>query len=530
MSESDWRPRRGHGAVPARTERSQSKEPARLAELGSFRLAGVPARSGPIAVIDIGSNSIRLVVFESLTREPAPIFNEKVFAALGKTVGETGKLNPEGVTQAFSTLTRYSRLLKAMQVEACHIVATAAVRDATDGIAFLEEVKRRSELSITIISGEEEGRLSAEGVLSGIPDADGAMGDMGGGSVELVRLVKGVVGQRTTMPFGPFRLMALGGTYQSQVAAIDARLGGLPWLPDVQGAAVYAVGGIWRAFAKVHMEQVGHPLHIIHHYAIDAQEALEFAQFLSRLSRASIEGTGISRRRVESLPYAALFMERLLKRTQPRRLVFSAFGLREGILHDLLPPETRALDPLLSACDAIAGKLGRFGTADALIAWMRPLGPAFSSHQRLSLAACLLSDIGWLEHPDYRSEQAYLRALRMPFGGIDHLGRAYIALALHLRYGGRPDDPVTSVSHALLDEPTFRQAVSLGLQLRLAYTLCGGALSLLDSTSLSREGGKIILRIARDAADLRVDAVERRLDALAKSMDVGSEIWIEPVL
>jgi exopolyphosphatase/guanosine-5'-triphosphate,3'-diphosphate pyrophosphatase len=276
------------------------------------------------------------------------------------------------------------------------------------------------------------------------------------------------------------------------------------------------------------MEQVGHPLHIIHHYAIDTREAIDFAQFLSRLSRASIEGTGISRRRVEALPYAAMFMERLLKRAQPQKLVFSAFGLREGILHDLLPPETRALDPLLSACDAVANRLGRFGAADSLIAWLRPLGPSSPILQRLAMASCLLSDIGWLEHPDYRSEQAYLRALRMPFGGIDHLGRAFIALALSIRYGGRADDPFTAVSQALLDEQTFREAVSLGLQLRLAYTICGGALTLLDSTSLSREGDRLILRIAREAADLRVDAVERRLDALAKSLDIPAEIWIAP--
>jgi exopolyphosphatase/guanosine-5'-triphosphate,3'-diphosphate pyrophosphatase len=330
------------------------------------------------------------------------------------------------------------------------------------------------------------------------------------------------------MPFGPYRLMTLGGSYQSQVGSVDARLAALPWLPDVAGSAVYAVGGIWRAFAKVHMEQVGHPLHVIHHYAIDALDAVEFAQLLSRQSRASLEGSGISRRRIEALPYAAMFMERLLKRTQPRTLVFSAFGLREGILHDLLPPETRALDPLLSACDAVASRLGRFGSPDPLIAWIRPLRPSSDGLQRLAMASCLLSDIGWLEHPDYRGEQAYLRALRMPFGGIDHLGRAFIALALYVRYGGKPDDPVTSASHMLLDEVIFRHAVSLGLQLRLAYTLCGGALTLLDRTSLSRKGGRLVLWIAPESADLKVDAVERRLEALAKALETNAEIRIEP--
>jgi exopolyphosphatase/guanosine-5'-triphosphate,3'-diphosphate pyrophosphatase len=267
VTEPQWRARRGQLPSSSPASVSSPKRSAAPSPLAKIRLAADTVATGPIGVIDIGSNSIRLVVFEGLAREPAPIFNEKVFAALGKTVGETGRLNPEGLSQAFSTLTRFSRLLKAMKVTDCHVVATAAVRDAADGAAFLEEVKRRAELNITIISGEEEGRLSAEGVLSGIPDADGAMGDMGGGSVELVRLARGVVGERTTMPFGPFRLMALGGSHQSQVAAVDTRLAALPWLPSVAGAALYAVGGIWRAFAKVHMEQVGHPLHVIHHYA-----------------------------------------------------------------------------------------------------------------------------------------------------------------------------------------------------------------------------------------------------------------------
>jgi exopolyphosphatase/guanosine-5'-triphosphate,3'-diphosphate pyrophosphatase len=482
-----------------------------------------------IAVIDIGSNSVRLVVFDGLTRAPIPLFNEKVFAALGKTVGETGKLNPAGVEQAFSTLTRFSLLLKAMNVGSCHVVATAAVRDAADGPAFLREVKARSELDVIIISGEEEGRLSAEGVLSGIPDADGLMGDMGGGSVELVRVKKGVVGARSTMPLGPFRLMAIGGSRASQVALVESRLAALPWLSDVRGATVYAVGGIWRAFAKVHMEHVGHPLHIIHHYAIDADVAIEFAQLLSRQSRLSLEGSDIARRRVEALPYAAMFMECLLERTRPAKLVFSAYGLREGILHDLLPPETRALDPLLSACDDFAGRVGRFGDPELLIAWVRGLGGPFSNHQRLATAVCLLSDIGWLEHPDYRGEQAYLRALRTPLGGIDHMGRAFVALALHMRYGGRMDDPAVYAAHALLSESEVADSVVLGLALRLAYTLCGGALSLLDAASLSRDGDRIVLRIAPEFADLNVDVVERRLEAVAKALDVSAEVMIAPL-
>jgi exopolyphosphatase/guanosine-5'-triphosphate,3'-diphosphate pyrophosphatase len=477
-----------------------------------------------VGVIDIGSNSIRLVVFDGLTRSPLPIFNEKIFAALGRGVGETGVLAPEGKLQAFSTLTRFSRLLKALNVSSCHVVATAAVRDARDSAAFLAEVKARAELDVAIISGEEEGRLSAEGVLSGIPDADGAMGDMGGGSVELVRLRKGVVGARTTMPLGPFRLMTVAPSRAAQAAVVEARLAQVPFLSEVAGAAIYAVGGIWRAFAKVHMEQTGHRLHIIHHYRIDAAEAVEFAQLLARQSRASLEGSGISRRRIESLPYAATFMEMLLRRARPKSLVFSAFGLREGILHDLLPPEIRAEDPLLAACEDLAGRIGRTADGRLLAAWLAAFGPPFDRDRRITMAACLLSDVGWLEHPDYRAEQAYQRVLRLPFGGIDHHGRAFLALALYVRYGGRASDTVTEPSHALLDPADAERAVTLGLAMRLAYTVSGGALALLAHVRLLRERERIILTFKPDVADLRVEAVERRFDALAKALGLTAEI------
>jgi exopolyphosphatase / guanosine-5'-triphosphate,3'-diphosphate pyrophosphatase len=506
--------------VKGRAERSKQ----RSTEVGASNVS-----DRRIAVIDIGSNSVRLVVFDRLSRAPVPLFNEKVFAALGKTVGETGKLNPIGVEQAFSTLTRFSLLLKAMNVGSCHVVATAAVRDAKDGADFLREVKARSELDVTIISGEEEGRLSAEGVLSGIPDADGLMGDMDGGSVELVRVDHGQVGQRTTMPYGPFRLMAMNISRGAQISLIESKLAELPWLSEVRGAAVYAVGGIWRAFAKVHMEHTGHPLHIIHHYAIPANEATEFAQLLSRQSRASLEGTDIARRRIDALPYAAMFMECLLERTRPAKLIFSAYGLREGILHDMLPPKTRALDPLIAACDDFAGRVGRFGDPELLIAWVRGLGDAFANHTRLATAVCLLSDIGWLEHPDYRSEQAYLKALRTPLGGIDHMGRAFVALALHTRYGGRMDDPAVYAAHALLTQDEVADSVTLGLALRLGYTLCGGALSLLDSAALARDGSRLILKIASEFGDLNVDVVERRLETLATHMGVSAEIMIAPL-
>jgi exopolyphosphatase / guanosine-5'-triphosphate,3'-diphosphate pyrophosphatase len=480
-----------------------------------------------VAVIDIGSNSIRLVVFEGVTRAPIQLFNEKVYCALGKTVGQTGRLNPDGVAQALASLTRFSRLLQGMEVVEMHVVATAAVRDATDGPDFLKLLKAQAGLDVVMIGGDEEGRLSAQGVLSGTPDANGIMADMGGGSVELVRLEKGHVGQRVSRPLGPFRLMPITGGRDAVRKAIDLQIADLSWLKEAKGEDFYVVGGAFRAFAKVHMEQVHHPLHIIHHYAIEAKQAVDFAQLLSKQSRSSLEqATTISRRRAEALPYAALVLERLLKAIEPKRLVFSAFGLREGILYDRLPEAQRPVDPLLDACMEMADRSSRFGEPDALIDWTRAVWPEDLPPQRARLyhAACLLSDIAWLEHPDYRALHAYLRTLRLPFGGLDHFGRAFLALTLYVRYGGKPDDPMVVAAHQLLPDSARVQAAVLGNALRLALTLTGGTPRLLDGTALRLNKKTLVLELAGDSANLVAEAVTRRLEALAKLLDRAAEI------
>lgn len=490
-------------------------------------VAATPRRPDRLAVIDIGSNSIRLVVFDGITRAPIQLFNEKVYCALGKTVAATGKLNPDGIEQALSTLTRFTRLLSGMDATELHVVATAAVRDAEDGPAFLEKLRRRAGLEVRIIGGDEEGRLSAQGVISGTPDADGLMADMGGGSVEFVRLDRGAIGERASKPLGPFRLMAIDGGRSAVQKVIDQHLASLPFLIEGRGRDFYAVGGAWRAFAKVHMEQVDHPLHIIHHYAIDGAKAVDFAGLISRQSRSSLEpATSIARRRVEALPFAALVIERLFRIVEPKRLIFSAYGLREGILYDQLPPSERSVDPLLDACAEIAERSDRFAESDLLIGWTRPVWPEKlpPEHARLYHAACLLADMAWLEHPDYRAEHAYLRTLRMPFGGIDHFGRAFLAMALFVRYGGKADDPVAYVARQLLPEQARRDAVVLGQSLRLALTLTGGTPRLLQRSALKLSGKQVVLRLDPDDSQLVAESVQRRLDALAKVLDRSASI------
>lgn len=483
-----------------------------------------------LAVIDVGSNSMRCVVYERLNRSPVALFNEKVLPGLGRTVEKTGRLNPDGVALALDNLVRFRRLLEGMQVRRVDVLATAAVRDAADGQEFVAEIGRRTGFTVSVLSGEEEARLAALGVLSGAPDAEGIAGDLGGGSLELVVLEKGRIGAQATTPLGPLRLMeATDGKPGAVAKLVDQHLAKLDWLAQGKGRSFYPVGGAWRALAKMHLEQVNHPLHIIHQYSVDGPQLAEFAALVAKGGRSGLDRMqGVSKRRADTLPLAALVMERVLKAIQPARVTFSAYGLREGHLFDLLSAEEQRQDPLLTGCAEVAERIGRFGHAEIVSSWTAPLfAGEDASARRLRQAACLLSDLGWAEHPDYRAEHAFLRILRMPFAGADHSERAFLATSIFTRYAGTLEGAILAPARGLLRDSALARAGILGLSLRLAHTLTGGAATLLQRTSLRVGDSMLTLTLPEDAAMLTGEAVQRRLDALAKAINRKGEILVQ---
>lgn len=487
------------------------------------RTADKSAATHHIGVIDIGSNSIRLVVFDGLSRIPHPLFNEKVLCGLGRGLEQTGRLNPEGVALALDNLARFAALSAAMGVRRPNVLGTAAVRDADDGPEFVREIRRRTGLVVKVLAGTEEARLSALGVVSGIPDADGLMADLGGGSLEMVHLARGALREQETLPFGPLRLREVAERGRGKIRdVIDSHLEAIKWLSRAGGRRFYAVGGAWRAIARLHMAHVSYPLHVIHHYTIKRAKAEEFLDLVAGLSRESLERlTDAPRKRLETLPLASLVLARLLRRVRPDELVFCATGLREGCLFGALRPSLRRLDPLTSACEEIAEVNARFPIDGAmLLEWVAAvMKPAGRQAQRLHLAACLLSDIAWSEHPDYRADIAFLRVLRMPLTGIDHSSRAFLALTVYTRYDGRAEGGVTRPAWLLLGEDRLREAYLLGLALRLAYTLSGGMPAILRRTRLVASGGTLRLEVPHRHRALLGEAVMRRLDALGRALD-----------
>jgi exopolyphosphatase/guanosine-5'-triphosphate,3'-diphosphate pyrophosphatase len=486
----------------------------------------------PVGIVDIGSNSIRLVVYDGLRRSPFPLFNEKVLCGLGRDLEASGRLDREAAERALDELARFAALCRALGIQRPQVIATAAVRDAADGSDFVAAVRRRCGLVATVLSGAEEARLSALGVVSAFPAARGIMGDLGGGSLELVAVGEGTQGEHATLPLGVLRLAAMArGRRRGLPALIDRHLAALPWLADRDGGDLYAVGGSWRSFARAHMDTVSYPVHVIHHYAVPRVEALAFARWLVTASRQRVAGLpSVPHRRRDVLPLAALVMQRILERANPARVVFSAYGVREGCLLDRLSGDARAEDPLIAGTREIADIEGRFGPGAAAIDdWLTPLFASdCTAEGRLRRAACLLSDVGWHEHPDYRAEHAFFRILRLPIVGIDHPGRAFIAFAVASRYGRVLDSPFTASVAGLLPTAALERARRLGLAMRLAYTLSAGSPEILRRAALTRDGQRLTLAVANTDAALAGDVVRRRFDVLAQAMGLAAAIEILP--
>jgi len=488
----------------------------------------VPARS---AVVDLGSNSVRLVVYDGVLRNPVVLFNEKAVLRLGRGLQTTGRLNEDGVVQALMVLRRYDMVAHAMGAAPMQILATAAVRDASNGLAFADKLRTMMPAAeLQVLSGAEEASLSADGVLCGIPDADGILADIGGGSLELVRLSSGAQCEAATMPLGLLRLSdrANGDMERARVIA-ETELAGVRWLPDGAGRDLYLVGGAWRALARIHMAQTNYPLSIIHHYTISRDDARELAGMLATSGRRVLERLpGVPRRRIDDLPFAAVVLRRLLRATDARRVVFSASGMREGWYAHHLPAALLAEDPLSAAARDIARRHSRDPSLPpALVAWTAPLFACLASLLHLREAACWLSDIGCRDHPEFRAEQAFLRVLRYPGIGLDHQARAFLALTVALRYEAEPGAAFLHPACLLLDVESAHTAEVLGVALRLAYTLSAGTRALLAGTSLEIVGGnRLVLRLRSNAGVFAGEAVIRRLDRLAQALNLeaGTEI------
>ena len=482
-------------------------------------------RFGPVGIIDIGSNSVRFVAYGGAARVPSVLFNEKVMAALGRGLAADGRLDDEAMEQTLEALARFRRLSSEMGLKKLHAVATAAVRDATNGPQFLKKIASLG-LKPRLLPGEEEAQLSGLGVISAIPRANGVVADLGGGSLELIGVARGGAGEGISLPLGVLRI-GLDPDRETLVKAVRTALKDSRLKDAAKAHSLYLVGGSFRALALLDMKTLGHPLPIIHHHRVEEERLADLRAILASLEIADLKSlTNISSSRIPTLPAAVTILETLVEVLGPRRVIVSAFGLREGLLYRDLDEATRDEDPLLAAALEIGDRLGRFGDHGAAIdQWMNPLFPDESSEmQRLRLAACLLGDIAWNAHPDYRAERAVDMAIHGNWVGIDAHGRTVLGRALCSAFGG--DGGFSSKLAALLKPGEQERVVAWGKALRLAQRLSGGTETLLRKTSIALVPGKVRLSIPEKYRELYSGAVDRRLTQLAKALGRSGEVRI----
>ena len=481
------------------------------------------------AIVDIGSNSIRLVVFGGSPRAPATLFNEKLMAGLGKGVVAGGRLDPDSVALALKGLSRFAALLRLMAPKSVRVVATAAVRDAADGPQFLDAVRALG-LNAELLSGDDEACAAGYGVIAGHPGACGLVADMGGGSLELVRVADGQVHERTSLPLGVLRVGAIRAGGRGQLRkALRKAVKELVWLGKVAGQPLYLVGGGWRTLARVHMHRTGWPLPVLDNYHF----AVEDARWLKTEVRAAGSARlaalpGVSSSRAPQLADAAALLAALAGEVAPSRIVISSFGLREGLLFQDLSPRARALDPLIEGVrHTVAGQLQVGAYPEALLRWSDAAFPGEpAALRRLRHAACLIAGTGWAANPDFRAIEAEDMALHGDWIGIDAPGRAMMAMALHVGLGGDPDSP-PSILPQLAGRGELARGRAWGFALRLAQRISGGAPQALAEVPLAvADDAALVLRVPKSDAALIDAGTERRLVRLALAVDRDARIEV----
>jgi len=478
----------------------------------------------PAGVVDIGSNSVRLVVYDGVTRAPTPIFNEKVLCGLGRNVAITGELPEDGVRQAISAIRRFKALANVIEVGSLHPVATAAARHASNGPSFIAECEAILGVPVEVLSGEREALLAAQGVISGMHQPSGLVADLGGGSLELVELNGDRIGEGVSLKLGGLALRdASGKSIKKAAKIVQTALADNPVLARGAGRDIFAIGGTWRAIARLHMRHAGYPLNVLHGYAIPAREAIDFCRMVLRVDPETLTAiASVAAERRPLLSYGALVLDQLVRQSGAARVVVSATGVREGVLHALLDDAARRQDPLLCVADELNSLRSRSPAyGRELMAWTDALFASAGMEEtsedvRLRHAACLLSDISWRAHPDYRGEQSLNVIAHAVLPGVDHAGRVFLALSVYYRHVGPMGTEAAPRIRELAPTRLIERARILGAAMRVGYLASAAMPGILERSPLVCDNGRVVLRIPFPLRDLSNERVYNRLRQLAR--------------
>ncbi len=468
------------------------------------------------AVIDIGSNSVRLVLYQCEGNHVQPVFNQKSLCSLGATDTE-GYLPKEGKDCARMTIARFRHILDARQPNMVQVLATAAIRNARDGTEFAQELSDILERPVEILSGMDEARYAAAGVQATSYNPRGLVVDMGGGSVELARLgIEADITPECSIPSGSLVM--------AEYYHVHGREAYEAWLEEqleqhhipAPAAHIYAVGGSFRAIARHHMKRHAYPLRIIHDYGMNRQELLQLIETMEQDVQEGYYFTGVAQKRQKAALPAAILLNMLMYRTNAADVIFASAGIREGALrlhyHDPDP-----YDPLLALVQALPSPGPEKGYMEALAHWIHSVLPCTTGEKRLVRAFCEISEIATAVHPDYRAEYAFERILSTLGYGMQHDEQVMLALALYHRH--RAKLKLMHPALTLISERQQQFAYALGQLADMAYSLSAGSADLLEDHQLDRdEEGSITLKVYGGMEDTRIPHCEKWCEGLGEAI------------
>jgi exopolyphosphatase/guanosine-5'-triphosphate,3'-diphosphate pyrophosphatase len=487
----------------------------------------------PVAVLDIGSNSVRLVVYERHARALTVLYNEKTACALGRGMASTGRLSDENMVRALTAIQRFALVTRLMQAGSVHVLATSAVREASNRDEFVSAVEAVMNVPVRVLGGQEEAHFAALGVVAGIPGFTGLVGDLGGGSLELSAIANGEDSGGETHELGVIRLDDDSDGIPAKAAALARERLANSTLLRKRGGMFGAIGGTWRSLAKLHQEQRRYPLHMVQHYIVRAQDILRLCDQIVEASseRRPYPGSvGVSSSRRDLVPFGAAVLAEVIRAGAIKTVVFSALGVREGYLYGLLDAAEQAVDPLMQAAEEMSVLRSRSPQhAHDLIAFsddfLAAIGFSETAEEtRLRKVACLLSDIGWRGHPDYRGEQSIDLVAYGSIAGVDHPGRAFLAEVLAVRYMGLKHKSVSQAMISLAGPVHSTRARLLGALFRVAYPMSAAMPGVLQRTRFSMQDGTLLLHLPTDLAFLAGEHLQSRLDQLASTADIEKAI------
>ena len=494
-----------------------------------------------IGVLDIGSNSVRLVLYEMFGAHFSPVYNEKILAGLGRDLHETGCLSQDGKGLTLQALHRFKAIAKAQGLGELVIGATAAMRVAKDAPGFIAQVKAETGLDISPISGEEEARLSAMGLIAAEPRAEGLAADLGGASLELISVSNRQAGLGLSLPLGPFEVIGddLGASEFYRTKRLRAHI-----TKDITKAidaydpltrkdqTLYLIGGAWRNLASVYQQRTDYPMRTLQNFDLTLEAARDMARWAFQEGREKVlKWPGMRKRRAETLPYSGLLLDILLEIFRPSHIVISSTGLREGLIYDAMPDALKVRDALLDGCrDLARGNLQAVDFGEPLYEFIAPVAAYFpgcfeqENEIRLQRAACYLAGVGKGLHPDYRANLVFSEVLYAPLAGLTHKERAYLASILFASYTSSRIHPNMAATTHLLTAEEQEAARIYGSAMRLGIVASGRTASLLPAFNLSVEDGVLILSVERKYAQLASGRVTYRLKKLGQQLSWAIEM------